>query len=135
MSRWARALGLQWISGFDHPASPAVRPTCDGGQERSSAATAPGCAAAAPERSGHGLAERDPVEELAFAQPAAAFDQVPLHVPDGGDGSAEPSRAQSQEITQKRTEPASASLVGLVVVPVGSRARCIILPGRWGRAA
>ena len=40
-------------------------------------------------RAWHGLAQRHPVQEVLAVQPAAALDQVALHVPNGGDRPAE----------------------------------------------
>jgi hypothetical protein len=59
------------------------------------------CAASGP---GHGLAERDSVEEVLLADPAALLDQVALHVADHGDRAAEPGGAQPQEVPQQVRE-------------------------------
>jgi hypothetical protein len=57
------------------------------------------------QRAGHGLAERDAVEEVLAAEPAAAFDQVALHVADGGDGAAEAPGAKAEEVAEHRPQP------------------------------
>src|SRR3954467_7763604 len=49
---------------------------------------------------GHALAEGDAVEEVLAGQPAAAFDQVALHVADGGDRVAEAPGAQAEDVAR-----------------------------------
>jgi len=44
---------------------------------------------------GHGLAERNPVEEVLLGDPAARLHQVALHIADHRDRPAEPERAQA----------------------------------------
>jgi hypothetical protein len=85
-----------------------------GGDERQRHRQRPGCPFAQVahphrdlrgQRAGHGLTQRHPVEEVAPIDPPAMFDQVALHVADGGDRTPEPGSAQPHEIAQHPNEP------------------------------
>ncbi len=68
------------------------------------------------ERAGHGLAERDAVEEVLAVEPAAPLDEVALHVADGGDRSAEAPGAKPEEVAQQRPQarrPGNGRLLGV----------------------
>src|SRR5207302_6300523 len=56
------------------------------------------------EWSGHRLSEGDAIEEVRRSEPPSALDEIPLHVADRRDRSAEPPRAQANEVPKQPGE-------------------------------
>lgn len=54
------------------------------------------------------------------------LDEVALHVPDGGDGSTEPDRTKSQEVTQNPAKPDLISSAGRVML-LASRVAALVV--------
>ena len=58
------------------------------------------------ERSGQRLADRDRLAHLLFGEPLAVVDQLPFHLADQRDRTAEAEAAESQEVTDQFADPA-----------------------------